>query len=56
MTWEWFSCLFEKIQPWAGLLRLENLSWPNHALYRKVHKTKVVGHTEQWECMVNIIF
>jgi hypothetical protein len=40
MTREWFSCIKEKIQPQAGLLRLENLSWPNHALYIKFHKTK----------------
>jgi hypothetical protein len=33
---EWFLCMFEKILPRAGLLRLENLSWPNHVLYRKV--------------------
>jgi hypothetical protein len=39
--------MLEKIQLWAGLLRPENLSWPNHALYRKFHKTKVVGHTQK---------
>jgi hypothetical protein len=46
MTKESFSWMFEKFQPLAGLLRLGNLSWPNHALYRKFCKTKIVGNTQ----------
>jgi len=56
MTQEWFLCMLEKIWPLAGLLRPENLSWPNLAFCRKFHKTKVVGHTQQWVCVLNNIF
>jgi hypothetical protein len=35
MTQEWFLSIFGKIWPPADPLRPENLTWPNHALYRK---------------------
>ncbi len=50
------SCMFEKkIWHWAGLLRLENLSWPDCELYRKIHKTNVLGHTQQCVFVYKII-
>jgi hypothetical protein len=46
-----FVHVLNKIWPWAGLLRLENLSWPNCAHYRKIHITNVLGHTQQLMCV-----
>jgi hypothetical protein len=46
MTWEWFSCVFEKkIQPQSGEARKPLLA--NHTLYRKFYQTKNAGHTQQ---------
>jgi hypothetical protein len=42
-----FLYMFEKNLARYGLMRLENLSWPNRALNRMFHRTKVVGHTQQ---------
>jgi hypothetical protein len=51
-----FVYVLRKICPWAGLLRLENLSWPNRALKRKFDKIKVVGHTQLWVSVRKITF
>ncbi len=39
-----------------GLLRPKNLSWPNCAVYKNLHKTKVVGDTQQWLYVLNTFF
>jgi hypothetical protein len=43
-----FLYMFEKNMARHGLMRLENLSWPNRALCRMFHKTKVGGLPRHW--------
>jgi hypothetical protein len=50
MTREWLSFISEKHMASGWPLRLENLSWPNHALYRNFYRTNAAGHTQQWGC------
>jgi len=47
-------CMCSKKSDLRLTLKLENISWPKHALCRKFHKRKVIWHTQQWGYALNI--